>query len=313
VRNIGVIGYGGVGRATAFILANRGDAVRIVQRKKPKSLPDRCTFQAADSLDREAAIRACESVDTVICCLGFPYDSGLWSRVWPQAMTHLLDGCSASGARLVFADNLYMYGPQSKPLTEEMSLTNYGRKPALRAEITTLWKSAHDAGRVRAVAVRASDFYGPDTATSVLSVFGVARLLANKPALLPYSPQHPHDFTYVPDFARALVTLADAPDEAFGQAWHVPNAPTRTTRELLTLAASLIGVRARISVLPSALVPIIGFFSKEVGETAEMRFQWNRPYLVDTSKFARRFWNDPTPFESGLRDTISFYRTASQK
>jgi nucleoside-diphosphate-sugar epimerase len=60
-------------------------------------------------------------------------------------------------------------------------------------------------------------------------------------------------------------------------------------------------------------MPIIGFFSKEVGETAEMRFQWNRPYLVDTSKFARRFWNDPTPFESGLRDTISFYRTASQK
>jgi nucleoside-diphosphate-sugar epimerase len=206
-----------------------------------------------------------------------------------------------------------MYGPQIRPLTEEMSLTNYGRKPALRAEITKLWKSAHDSGRVRAIAVRASDFYGPDAATSVLSVFGVARLLAGKPALIPYSPQHSHDFTYVPDFARALVSLVNAPDDAYGQAWHVPNAPTRTMRELLTLAASLIGVPARMSVLPPSLVPIIGLFNKDVGETAEMRFQWDRPYLVDTSKFAGQFWNDATPFESGLGDTISFYRPTSQK
>ncbi len=68
---------------------------------------------------------------------------------------------------MVFADNLYMYGPQTSPLTEEMPLTHYGRKPALRAEITKLWKSAHDTGRVRAVAVRASDFYGPDATTSL--------------------------------------------------------------------------------------------------------------------------------------------------
>jgi hypothetical protein len=29
----------------------------------------------------------------------------------------------------------------------------------------------------------------------VLSEFGVARLLAGKPALVPYSPDFPHDFT----------------------------------------------------------------------------------------------------------------------
>lgn len=313
MRNIGVIGYGAVGRATASMLADRGDAVRIVQRNKPKELPNGCTFHAADSTDREATIRACAGVDAVVCCLGFPYDSVLWRRVWPKAMANLIDGCSPSGARLVFADNLYMYGPQTSPLTEEMPLTNYGRKPALRAEITKLWKSADDIGRVRAVAVRASDFYGPDVATSVISAFGVARLLAGKPAFIPYSPEHPHDFTYVPDFARALVTLVDASDDAYGQAWHVPNAPTRTLRDVLALAASLIGVPTRISVLPTALVPIVGLFSKEVREIAEMRFQWDRPYVVDSSKFAAHFWNDATPFESGLGDTIACYRTAAQK
>jgi nucleoside-diphosphate-sugar epimerase len=312
MRNIGVIGYGAVGRATASMLADRVDAVRIVQRNKPKELPGGCTFHAADSTDREATIRACAAVDTVVCCLGFPYDSVLWRRVWPATMANLIDGCSASGARLVFADNLYMYGPQTSPLTEEMPLTNYGRKPALRAEITKLWKSAHDSGRVRAVAVRAADFYGPDVATSVISAFGVARLLARKPALMPYSPEHPHDFAYVPDFARALVTLVDAPDDAYGQAWHVPNAPTRTLREVLTLAAGLIGVSTRISVLSPALAAIVGLFSKEVRETAEMRFQWDRPYLVDSSKFAARFWSDATPFENDIGDTITFYRTSAK-
>jgi nucleoside-diphosphate-sugar epimerase len=310
VRNIGVIGYGAVGRATADMLANRGDAVRIVQRQKPKELPHECTFFAADSIDREATIQACAGMDTVVCCLGFPYDSVLWRRVWPTAMANLIDGCAAGGARFVFADNLYAYGPQTSPLTEEMPLTNYGRKPAIRAEVTKLWKSAHDTGRVRAVAVRASDFYGPDAPTSMVSAFGVARLVAGKPALMPYSPEHLHDFCYVPDFARALVTLVDAPDDAYGQAWHVPNAPTRTLRDVLTLAASLIGVPPRISVLPPALRPIVGLFSKEVREMAEMTFQWDRPYLVDSSKFATRFWNDATPFESGLANTISFYRSA---
>ena len=61
-------------------------------------------------------------------------------------MANLIDGCAAGGARLVFADNLYEYGPQTRPLTEDMPLTNYGRKPAIRAEVTRLWKSAHDIG-----------------------------------------------------------------------------------------------------------------------------------------------------------------------
>ena len=309
MQNISIFGYGAVGRETAKQLARRGDAVRIVQRSRPPVIVSGCSFQAGDSTDRDATVQACAGVDAVICALGFPYDSAVWRRVWPQAISNLIEGCAASGARLVFADNLYMYGPQVNPLTEEMPLTTAGLKPALRAEITRLWQAAHDAGRVRAVAVRASDFYGPDTPTSVVATFGVARFLAGKPALIPYDPDFPHDLSYVPDFARALVALIDAPDDAYGQAWHVPNArPTRTLREVLTLAANLIGVPPRITVLPPFLAPVLGLFTKAIGETVEMRFQWNRPYIVDASKFAARFWNDPTSLEDGLRETIAFYQ-----
>ena len=33
-----------------------------------------------------------------------------------------------------------------------------------------------------------------------------------------------------------------------------------------------------------------------------MRFTWDPPYHVDATKFARAFWSDPTPFETGVRE-----------
>ena len=275
-------------------------------------LPANTTFVRADLEKANEAREALTDADAVVCALGVPYISQIYTRLWPMLMRNLLEACAKRPARFVFADNLYMYGPQTAPLTEDMPLTQFGRKPRVRAEITRLWQEAHALGRVPAVAVRASDFYGPDVPTSVLSTLGVARLLAGKPALAPVRPDQPHDFTYVPDFARALETLIDAPDNAYGQAWHVPNAPTRSLCDLFALAAALIGTPPRISVVPQTLAPILQFFSQDLRELQEMRFQWDRPYRVDATKFSQHFWSDPTPFEQGLAATIAFYRTHPQ-
>jgi len=308
VERIAVDGFGAVGRSLVDRLSARGNQITIVQRQKPAVVPANCTFRRADLENAEQMQRALADAGAVVCAAGIPYVAKIWERVWPAIMRNLLDACAKSGARFVFADNLYMYGPQTRPLTEDMPLTDYGRKPRVRAEITRLWLEAHASGRVRATAVRASDFYGPDVPTSVLSTMGVARLLAGKPALAPYPPDQPHAFAYVPDFARALVTLIDAPDDAYGEVWHVPNALACSLREALALAARIIGVRPRITVLPPALLSILGVFRKELRELKEMRFQWDRPYLVDATKFSRRFWSDPTPLAEALGATIEFYQ-----
>jgi nucleoside-diphosphate-sugar epimerase len=304
---IAIIGFGAVGRETARLLLGRGDKVRIAQRKRPANLPAAAEFVAADLLDAESVQRIAAGCDAVVCCAGFPYDSRLWQRMWPAAIKNLLAACASARARFIFADNLYMYGPQDRPLTEDMPLTDYGRKPVVRSEITRLWQRAHEEGRVEAVAVRASDFYGPDVETSVLSNYCVKRLLSGKAALIPFSPDHPHDLAYVPDFARALLSLLDAPGDAYGQAWHVPNAPTQTLRALVVKAAELAGVAPRISVLPRPVVHLAGWFDRQVYELIEMRFQTDRPYLVDASKFAGRFWGNAVSFEEGLKATVAFY------
>jgi nucleoside-diphosphate-sugar epimerase len=305
--NVTVMGYGAVGRETVKLLADRGDRVCVAQRSNPRGLRLEAKFVPTDVLNAESVLNACAASEAVICCLGFPYDSRIWQKTWPTAMSNLLAACEKAKARFIFADNLYMYGPQTAPLTEDMPLTEFGRKPKLRAEITRLWQEAHAQGRVQAVAVRASDFYGPDAPTSVLSAYGVKNLLAGKAAIAPYPVVFPHDVTYVPDFARALVTLLDAPAEAYGQAWHVPNAPTQTFRSLIEKAAGLIGVEPTMRVIPEILLQLGGLFDRQTYELIEMRFQADRPYLVNAQKFSKRFWGDATSFEDGLRATIASY------
>jgi nucleoside-diphosphate-sugar epimerase len=197
-KRIVIVGYGAVGRATAPLLASRGDVVAVAQRRQPSGLPASFTFLSANVADRNDAFRACAGADAVVCAVGVPYVSEVYIRLWPTIMSNLLEGCTRSAARFVFADSLYMYGPQTRPLTEDMPLTSFGKKPRVRAAITRQWQEAHQARRVRAVAVRASDFYGPDVPTSVLSTYGVARLLSGKPALAPYPPDKPHDSPMCP-------------------------------------------------------------------------------------------------------------------
>ncbi len=311
MKRIVVFGYGAVGREITALFAARGDDMLVAQRSAPKQLPAGATFISCDVTDANSVAAATAGREIAICTVGFPYSARIWQRAWPATMNAMLSACEKAGARFVFADNLYMYGPVTVPLTETMPLTSYGRKPRIRAEITRLWQEAHAAGRVKAVAVRASDFYGPDVPNSILSM-GISRLIAGKAALVPFSPDHPHDQTYVPDFARAVVTLCDAPDDAYGQAWHVPNAPTRSLRELLTLAARIAEVPLRMVVLPTWLQPVLGIAVPELRELIEMRFQTDRPYYVDAGKFRARFGLEPTSFEEGLAATIRFYRDAAR-
>jgi nucleoside-diphosphate-sugar epimerase len=154
--------------------------------------------------------------------------------------------------------------------------------------------------RVRVAALRCTDFYGPGVAVSHLGVSALGELAKGKAAQLVVPPDTPHDFAYVPDIAKAALILLDAPDDAYGQAWNMPCAPTRTPRDLLRLAAAAVSVKPKILAIPMWLLPVAGLFARFMAEVADVGFTWDRPYHVDASKFIRRFAFTPTPFEIGV-------------
>jgi nucleoside-diphosphate-sugar epimerase len=295
-----VIGYGPVGEATVAQLHARGQNLRVAQRKRPAGLPPGVGFTPCDVTDAASVRAASEGAGQIVLAVGLPYSGPLWREMWPKIMTHIVDAAAATEARVVFVDNLYMYGPQTAPLTETMPLTDSPVKPAARADATRIWQAASAAGRVRFAAVRGPDFYGPGVGRSVLGDTGLGAMARGKAALWIHDADIEHDIAYVPDYARAVVSLLDAPDDCFGQAWHVPCAPTRAPRALLALGAKALGVPLKVRSLPFWAMRAMSVFTPELGEFAEMRFQWDRPYRVDSSKFAARFWSDATPFEVGV-------------
>ncbi len=304
-----VFGHGAVGRVVTETLLARGDSVRIAQRSPPAGASKRAQFVPCDILDATAVGAAVNGAAQVVLSVGFPYDARVWRTVWPKAMTNILDACAATGARVVFIDNLYQLGPQRDARREDMPLTSTGEKPAILAEVTRMWTGARD--RVRLAALRCSDFYGPNVVVSHLGASAFGRLAQRKTAQMIAPPDTPHDFAYVPDIARAAVTLLDATDDAFGQAWNMPCAPTRTPREILQLGADAIKVPLKITAIPLRLLPLVGVFSRFMEEVVDVGFTFDRPYVVDASKFRNRFWSEVTPFEVGAPATARSFVAAA--
>ena len=295
-----VIGYGPVGAATVALLKARGQDVRVAQRKRPASLPADVPFIACDVTDRASLRAAAQGARQIVLSIGLPYSGPVWRDLWPKIMENFVEALADTGARAVFVDNLYMYGPQTAPLVETMPLSDYPLKPAARSAATRIWQKAAASGRIRLAALRAPDFYGPDVWLSVLGATGLGALARGKTALWFNDADIPHEVAYVPDFARGVVSLLDAPDDAYGQPWHLPCAPIRPPRELLAMGAAALGVPLKVRNLPFWAMRALGVFTPELTEIAEMRFAWDRPYRVDASKFAARFWADPTPFDVGI-------------
>jgi len=306
-----VFGSGSVGRPIIELLASRGDRVRVATRTRPEKLPDGVEHVGCDVLDGAAVVRAVEGATQVVLAVGFPYDSRVWRMVWPRTMANLLTACDAAGARLVFIDNLYQLGPRTTRRHEEMDLSDAGEKAAILSEVTRLWQAARS--RVRVTALRCTDFYGPGVANSHLGDFALGQLAKGKPALLLVPPDTPHDFVYVPDIARAAVKLLDAPDDAFGQVWNMPCAPTRTPRELLAIGAATLGQRPQLWAVPLWLMRPLGLVYRMAREVVDVGYTWDRPYLVDARKFTRRFGFEPTPFEVGVPATARFPRAIGDR
>ena len=310
-QSILVLGYGAVGRAVTAALAARGDTVRVGQRSRPADLPAGVGFTPCDLLDPQAVRQAVAGAAQVVLAVGLPYDSRIWKVSWPPVMTNLIAACAETGTRIVFIDNLYQLGRQTGPRREDMTLTRKGRKPAILSQVTRIWMGARD--RVRLAALRCTDFYGPGVPVSHVGSTGFGALAQGRPALLLAPPDTPHDFAYVPDIARAVLALLDAGDDAYGQVWNMPCAPTLTPRQILTLGARAIGVKPRINAIPFWLLPPMGLFVRFIGEMLDVGFTWDGPYVVDGRKFTERFRFQVTPYEVGAAATARAFAAEAKR
>jgi nucleoside-diphosphate-sugar epimerase len=304
-----VFGTGAVGLALLDALRRRGETARLVNRSGHARVPDDVEVVAGDACDPAFTTAVAQGAEVVYQTLNPPYAE--WSTRFPPLQAGVLAAAEATGARLVSMENVYMYGrPAGRPLTEDRVYDAHTTKGRLRGRMARDLLAAHEAGRVEVAIGRASDYFGPrGGAQSNLGDRVFPAALAGRTATVLGDPDQPHTYTYVPDIGEGLAVLGEHPDAA-GQVWHLPNDPdTRTTRQLVDLVYRQAGrPRGRLRRLPPVVLRALGLVDPTMRELVEMQYQFEEPFVVDSSRIAGKLGVPATPLEQALADTLRSYR-----
>jgi nucleoside-diphosphate-sugar epimerase len=302
-----VFGVGQVGRVLCARLIEMGLTVRAVSRTRPSGLAERVEWRAADAHDPVAAADAADGASVVYQCLNAPYTD--WPKRFPPLQRGVLGAAERNDALLVSLENLYGYGSTAgKAMTEDLPLAATTVKGRTRAAMTQELLAAADAGRVRIAIGRASDFFGPGVTTgTTLGERVFANAIADKRADFIGNPELPHTYSYVPDIASGLATLG-TDERAIGGVWHLPGPQTVTTRQLLQLVADDVGHPVGVRNLPKLAVRVLGIFNPLMRELTEMSYQFDEPFVLDTTKYTSTFGNTGTPLATAVTATVDWYR-----
>ncbi len=300
-----VIGAGGgAGNAVVRTLAAQGKRVRAVGRHPLVSLPAGVEFVTGDIAHPAQAVESCQGASVVYLCANVPYHQ--WAQGFPPLINGALAGARAAGARLVFSDNLYMYAPTTGPISEQTLLAPITRKGKIRVQLAQMLLAAHERGEVGVAIGRTTDFYGP-YANSMAGDRFMAALLAGKALQWLGNPDVPHALIYLDDFARGLVTLGEH-EKALGQVWHIPPGEVITGRQFIAMACEEAGRPVKVMRVTRSMLWLAGLTSPAIRETSEMYYQFERPFILDGSKYRATFGGTSTLHREALRQTIAWYQ-----
>ena len=157
---------------------------------------------------------------------------------------------------------------------------------------------------------RASDFYGPRVLLA--GTFGerfFGRIVKGKPTECFGDAALPHSYSYAPDVAAGLVTLALSADKSAGEVWHLPVAPAESTAAVVDRFSRALGFGpGRTTSVPTLVLRAMGLFVPAAGELIEMRYQWEVPFVLDDEKFRAAFGGTATSLDDGVQATVAWLK-----
>lgn len=305
-----VFGSGPLGQAAVKALVKRGRQVRVINRSGKAELPAGVELIAGDAYALDFTRRVTADAAVVYQCSAPAYHD--WVEKFPPLQASILEGVAAAGAKLIVAENLYMYGAVNGEMHEDLPYAAQTRKGKVRGQMSEELLAAHRSGKVRVAMARGSDFFGPGVLSSALGDRALGAAIQGKTASLNGKLDLAHSFTYIDDFGEALAVLGER-DEALGQAWHVPNAPTLTQREIMGLFFQEMGLPPKIGTIGRGMMALAGLFLPDAGEMVEMMYEFDRPFVVDSGKFSRAFGDIATPYARSIPPTVEWYRRWARK
>jgi nucleoside-diphosphate-sugar epimerase len=303
-----VIGAGIVGQALAAALVAQGDRVLLASRSGTAVAG--ATAVRVDASDASALTTAAHGVSTIFLASG-PREYSRWATLWPPVFDAVVAAACATGADLVMLGNLYAYGEGSTmPLTEHSPLHATDSKGAVRKLGWQQALAANNRGDIRAVEVRASDYFGPGAgATSQLGPDFFYPLIDGKTARVFGRIDQPHSWAYLPDIIDTLTAAADF-DGNWGHAWHVPCAEPLTRQQLAARVNLLTRMNADVAAWPIWILHAMGLLKPDVKAANELLSQFTKPFTSDASDTEHLLGVSATSWDQSLPATVIAYRRA---
>ncbi|WP_214071593.1 NAD-dependent epimerase/dehydratase family protein [Mucilaginibacter sp. dw_454] len=296
-----ILGAGGpVANALTTELLNHGETIRLVSRRETKFKGDKLSWQKADLLNYPELSAAAKGSTVIYLCAGLVYDANVWREQWPILMHNVIAVAKENKARLIFFDNVYMYGLVDGPMKESTPYKPSSVKGEIRAGIADMLMAEVKAGNLKASIARAADFYGTDTTNSVADMMVLAKYARKQTAQWVGNPDCKHNYSYIPDMGKAMFLLGQNPDSD-NQIWHLPTAPAITGKEFMEIAAKIYGVKPKYMRINKLMMILFGLFDKLTRSAVEMYYQFDHDYNLDSSKFEKAFNFKPTSYEEGIK------------
>ena len=311
-RTVLVLGANGrFGSAAVKAFTDAGWRVLAQARRAQPTLPSGVEVLNIPLGETEALAAAAAGAEVVVHAVNPPYTD------WEASMMPLgrqgLDLAERLGALFMLPGNVYAYG-EAMParLDEDTPERPTNAKGRLRAALEGEMRGRAEAGRLRAVVLRAGDFYGSGEGSWL--DLSIAKDLAKGRLVYPGPLDLPHAWAYLPDLARAFVAVAERSVQEGTPAFETLHfaGDTLTGAQLLDLieaAAADIGAAPaggfRRGGMPWGVIRLMGAFVPNLKAVAEMSYLWRVPHALDGARLAARVGELPaTPPRQALAQAL---------
>lgn len=300
-----VLGSGMVGTKLARRLGDAGKQVLLLSRTATGPDLPNVSRRAADAGSFSSLDAVAPKASHIYNCVNPPYTK--WEIEWPRINKAVNEYAMRTGAVLVTSSNLYGYGPQKKVLTEDLPLLSQWRNGRVRAEMWLEVKDLHDAGKMRATEVRASDYI----CASDQSRMGdrvVPQLMKGKRVQLLGALDKLHTWTDPDDVAELMAVVAED-ERAWGLPWHVPSNEPKTQLQVVNDIAQELGIKeARVSSVSPFMEKMIGRLNPVVRELANTNYQFNNTFIMSDERARATFGLRQKPWKRVIEDLVAGYR-----
>ena len=282
--------------------------IRLVSRN-PKKVNETDQLVSADLMNEQETADAVAGSEIVYMTVGLPYDSKIWNRDWPIVMRNIINACKLHNAKMVFFDNVYMYGHVIGVMTEETPFNAVSIKGKVRGEISTMLLNEIKNETLTAMICRAPEFYGPGNTQSGTNATIFENIKNGKKSQVLVKDSTLRTLIFTPDAGKATALLGNTPD-AYNQTWHLPcDTDRKTVKEFIEICSNECGQELKYTVLKKWMVKMAGLFHPMVKELVELLYQWDQDYLFDCTKFNERFPDfKTTPIEDGIAQIIKEWK-----